>query len=443
MQRAANTLPPEFAMHIAKCTPFERAIIEWRAQTLADFRPKQLTPAGNWYFWNILAGRGWGKTHVGANDMAWFCATTPGALGHVIAPTQSDVRGTCFEGKSGILNQLPLALRSQAKYSSSELEVYFPWNGAKIRGFSAEKPDRLRGPQCHRAWCDEAASWGGGAVVTKDGQKKSRLQDTWDNVLMGLRLGDDPRCIVTTTPRPIDFLRKLIANKRTHNTKGHTSENACNLAATTLELLQETYGGTRKGRQELEAELLEDVEGALWTLGQIEALRVKEQPEMVRIVVAVDPAVTANATSDETGIIVEGLGEDGHTYTLADLSGRFTPSQWARAALGAYDRFNADCIVGETNNGGDLIEANLKAEANGRYFNYKSIHAKRGKYLRAEPIAALYEKGKCHHVGTFPKLEKQMCDWTGNTTEYSPDRLDAKVYATTELVLGGVKNAYF
>lgn len=443
-----TALPDGFAVHIAKCSPIERAIIEWRARIIAEYRPKQLAPPGDWFFWNILAGRGWGKTLVGAHDISFFCASKANVRGHVIAPTQADVRGTCFEGESGILNKMPQTLRSAAKYNSSELEISFPWNGSIIRGFSAEKPDRLRGPQCHRAWCDELASWGGGKIIKRDGQKRSRLQDTWDNMFMGLRLFDtargiQPKCIITTTPRPLEFLKKLVANRRTHNTRGSTWENETNLASDTLEILQETYSGTRKGRQELEAELLEDVEGALWSQDQIDALRVNTHPPLMRVVVAVDPAITAHALSDETGIVVEGIGEDGHVYTLADLSGVMTPHQWAKVALQAYERFEADCIVGETNQGGDLIEANLRTNAEGRFFRFKGINARRGKYLRAEPVSALYEKKKCHHVGHFKKLEHQMTQWTGADSENSPDRLDAKVYATLELVIGGANHAFF
>ena len=439
-----NLVPAQFEELLSQLDPVERAVISWRAEMIAEQRPKQLAPAGNWFFWLILAGRGWGKTLVGARYVLQNVLTMPGCIAHVVAPTQADVRGTCFEGVSGLLAKMPTALRPTVKYSSTDLEIRFPHNGSAIRGFSAEKPDRLRGPQCHVAWGDELASWGGGDSGRADSSRggRSRLLETWDNLLYGLRLGTDPRLVLTTTPRPLKFLRMLEAHEKTIVTRGSTLENRANLAETTLKLLYDTYDGTRKGRQELHAEILTDVEGALWTLAQIERCRTYSHPEMIRIVVAVDPATTAQALSDETGIIVEGLGEDGKIYTLDDVSGKYSPREWAQRTLQAYERWGADCIVAEVNQGGDMVGNTLRAEAEGRAFRLKTIHARRGKYLRAEPVAALYEKDRCRHFGKFTHLERQMTEWTGSATEESPDRLDAKVYASLELITGSTKNAF-
>lgn len=425
--------------------PHWRALVQWRADWLARARPNQITPKGDdWFYWNLRCGRGWGKTWVGASDLGYFCCVHPKTRGLAAGATFDDTRAVAFEGESGLLSVIPAPLIKKFNRQLLELEL---WNGSLIVGKSAERPDRFRGPQFHRVWLDELASWGGGRgegpKARKKADKKSVLDESWSNIMFGLRLGKSPRCVITSTPRPLAFLKTLEANPRTITTVGATWENSANLAGSTLELLHDTYSGTRRGRQELEAEILEDVEGALWKLAQIEALRVREHPELVRVVIAVDPAVTANADSDETGIIVAGVGEDAHQYTLADLSGHYAPHEWARVVLGAYERFGADCIIGETNNGGDLIEANLNAWGDRGFFNYKGVSVRRGKYLRAEPIAALTEKGRIHHVGRLAKLEDQMTKWTGEADGYSPDRLDAMVAAHTELALGAGKHAFF
>lgn len=446
-------LPSEAEVHAAirnkaeTLGPELRALIKWRLAWLASARKKQLTPKGDdWFYWNLRCGRGWGKTRTGAEDLGYYAATTPGARCVVVGATFDDVRSVCFEGESGLLNVIPDELIRRKGWNKNILELRLA-NGSLIVGKSAERPDRLRGPQFHRAWCDELASWGGGrgeGVKSKNKQgKQSILEETWSNLMFGLRLGDAPKCVITSTPRPLAFLKKLEANPRTITTLGTTFENKANLAAATLQLLADTYGGTRRGRQELDAELLEEIEGALWKLARIEALRVRDMPELIRIIVAIDPAVTANADSDETGIIVAGVADNGHVYILADLSGVYAPHEWAKVALGAYESFEADLIVGETNNGGDLIEANLRAWNEGLYFGYKGINVRRGKYLRAEPVAALTEKGRIHHVGRLAKLEEQMTKWTGEADGYSPDRLDAMVIATTELTLGNSKHAFF
>lgn len=427
---------------LTRSNQYESALIEWRASWLTEARPEQITPPGEWNYWGILSGRGWGKTRTGGEDVGYFAAAHPKARIAVIAPTNADCRNVCFEGESGIFEKLPKYFRDRAKYNRNEVQLLLP-NGSLLIGYSAEKPDRLRGPQHHRAWCDELASWG---AVVKDGKKAEgkRLKDTWDMLQFGLRLGKRPQTIITTTPRPIKFLRNLIGNPRAIITSGSTFDNAANLAASQIELMRETYEGTRLGQQELHGEILKENENALWKASQFDApgFRVSEHPELVRIVVAIDPAVTTTDDSDETGIVVAGIDAQKHVYVLADHSGRHAPLEWARIALNLYERFQANWIVGETNQGGDLVEANLKAFAEGKNFKYRGVHAKRGKYLRAEPVAAFYEKGKVHHVGRYQALENQMTDFTGSLADGSPDRLDALVYAVTELLLGSTNHAF-
>jgi len=411
-------------------SPFVQRLIAWRAGWLTIARPKQIAPAGAWRYWLILAGRGFGKTRIGAEDIAYYALANPGVRCGVLGPTHDDVRSVCFEGESGLRAVIPKAF--VARYNSQSLEMWLV-NGSVIQGVSAEKPDRVRGKQFHRAWCDEIASW-------------TRLTETWGNLEFALRLGTNPQCVITTTPRPIDFLRGMVKNIRAVITKGNTFENAANLAASALEMYREVYANTRKGLQELYAEILESNENALWSWARIEASRLKDEPSreaLQRIVIAVDPAVTTQEDSDETGIIVAGVGDDGTVYVLEDLSGHYTPLEWAKLVLATYARWQADLIVAETNQGGDLVEANLSGHAEGVFFAFEKVHAKRGKYLRAEPVAALYEKGKVRHVGRFDKLEKQMTDFVGSTSKGSPDRLDALVYAVGECALGTSKNAFW
>jgi phage terminase large subunit-like protein len=422
---------------------YQSAVYEWRLRWLSECRPEQLAPAGNWRTWALIAGRGFGKTRVGAEDTGYYAAANPGVRVAVVSPTNNDCRAVCFEGESGLLEKIPRAILAKSKYRRDEITLTLP-NGSMLIGYSAEKPDRLRGPQHHRAWGDELASWG----ATVSGGKASegpRLKEAWSNLDFGLRLGTNPQILVTTTPRPIKFIRELIKNPRSAYTRGSTFDNAANLAGSALETFRDVYEGTRLGRQELYGDILGENENALWKYSDFdrEGFRLPDYPKLTRIVVAVDPAVTDTDNSDETGIIVAARGEDDHVYILHDGSLRGSPRAWARQALALYERFNADCIVGETNQGGDLVETNLRAEADGKVFRFKGVHAKRGKYLRAEPVAAYYEKQKVHHVGRFDKLESQMCEFTGSPGDESPDRLDALVYAVTELLIGTRKHAFF
>lgn len=371
-------------------------------------------PAG-WWMWLILAGRGFGKTRTGAE---WVHENIDRyGRWHFVAPTASDARDTMVEGESGILATAPPGKRPL--YEPSKRRLTWP-NGATALLFSAEEPERLRGPQCEAFWADEVAAW-------------KYLRETWDQLMFGFRLGEQPRGVATTTPKPLPLIKELLKMGGVAITRGSTYENRANLSPVFLQTILARYEGTRLGRQELNAEILEDVEGALWSLAMIEALRVREHPPLTRVVVAIDPAVTSGAESDETGIVVAGLGEDGCGYVLEDLSGRFSPDTWAQRAVGAYRNQKAERIVGEANNGGDLVEVNIRTVD--RRAAYKKVHASRGKRTRAEPVAALYEQGKVHHVGGFPELEDQMTQWVPGTGAPSPDRMDALVWALTELML--------
>ena len=338
----------------------------------------------------------------------------------VVAPTHGDLRRVCFGGNSGLLSVIPrecfLKSSDQKGYSSSVAEIRL-WNGSKITGFAAQEPDRLRGPQFHRAWCDEVASW--------------RYPEAFDQLMFGLRLGKKPQCVITTTPKPTKLIKSLMEREDCYLTKGNTFENEANLAESALAMLKERYEGTTLGRQELFAEIIENVEGALWNPNMIEEARLMdEERDLTNIIVAIDPAVTSNENSDETGILVVGKDANNEYYVLEDLSGRYSADKWGRIAVKAYHEWEADRIVAEVNNGGDLVERLLRNID----FNipYRSVHATRGKLVRAEPIAALYEQRRVHHVGTFPELETQMCSYTGDI-KTSPDRLDALVWGLTEL----------
>ena len=339
----------------------------------------------------------------------------PGCRIAVVAPTFGDVSGTCFQGESGLMASLPDSCATG--YNKSLAELTMP-NGTLIKGFSADQPNRLRGPQFHFAWCDEPASF--------------RYPESWTMLMLGLRLGDDPRCVATTTPKPVKLIRDLVKDPNTRVTRGTSYENRDNLAPAFFEKIIKQYEGTRLGRQELMAEVLDDVPGALWQRAQIDSLRVSIVPDMYRVVVAIDPAVSANEDSDETGIIVAGMGVDGHGYVLADLTCRLSPDGWARRAVTGYHQWQADRIVAEVNNGGDMVRTTV-ATVDARV-PYKAVHASRGKVVRAEPIAALYEQGRIHHVGTFDELEDQQCSFTpDNLAGTSPDRVDALVWTFTEL----------
>ena len=401
--------------------PSELATWALYTNWLSTAREKQLPPEVDHFIWLILAGRGWGKTRTGAQDIALYALKNENTISAVVAPTFGDLRRVCFNGPSGLMSIIPKECLDTSfgtdGYSASVMEIRL-FNGSKIVGYAAINPERLRGPQFHRAWCDELASW--------------RYPEAFDQLMFGLRLGQDPKCIITTTPKPIPILKSLITREDVHVTKGNTFENAENLAESALEMMRERYEGTALGRQELYAEILDDIEGALWTHKQIEDTRLLKdtEKELKTIIVAIDPAVTAGENSDETGIVVVGKDMNNEYYVLEDVSGKYSPDEWGRLAVKTFYEWEADRIVAETNNGGDLVERLLRSVDNN--IPYRSVRATRGKMLRAEPIAALYEQKKVHHMGAFPELETQMCTYVGQLKP-SPDRLDALVWGLTEL----------
>ena len=393
----------------------EEALFSW------DFwsRPKQRTPDGNWRIWLILAGRGFGKTRTGAEFVRE--QVNIGNSSHIalVGPTAATVRDTMIEGESGLLKIYPKEERP--RYEPSKRRVTFK-NGAVATAFSADEPDRLRGPNHDLAWADELCAW--------------RYPDAWDMLQLGLRIGKNPRAIVTTTPKPVRTVRSLVETNdgSVHITRGSTYENSQNLAKSFMDEILARYEGTRLGRQELHAEVLDDVEGALWVREDIDNYRVLSVPDLVRVIVAVYPAATSKKSSNETGIVVAGVGTDGHAYVLEDCSIRGTPLEWGRAAVAGFHKHRGDRIVAESNQGGEMVLHTLRmVEQN---VSVKMVHASRGKQTRAEPVAALYEQGKVHHVGYLSDLEDQLCSWVPYEGT-SPDRLDAVVWALTELMVKG------
>jgi phage terminase large subunit-like protein len=392
--------------------------------------PHQVPPEGDWSIWLLLGGRGAGKTDAGAhavdahaNGPACLSGPTPHRIA-VIAPTDPDAADTCVRGETGLLRANPRIRFTPGAKKTADLT----WpNGAEAQLFGAFTPEdveRVRGPQHCLLWCEEFAAW-------------RKLDDVWTLAAFGLRLGPHPKAILATTPKRRALLKDIMARPSTVVSHATTSQNP-HLNAERRAELYALYGGTTIGRQELDAELIDDVEGALWTRGLIAYARPPvvypkgvEMPDLVRIVVAVDPAVTNGPDSDETGIVVDARGSDGRGYTLDDLSCRASPADWARRAVQAYRDYGADRIVAEANNGGDLV-ATVIAQID-PLVPVTLVHAARGKVTRAEPVAALYEQGRWSHVRPFPELEDQMCSYTGKPGEDSPDRMDAHVWAASEL----------
>jgi len=378
-------------------------------------RPSQTPPEGDWTTWLILAGRGFGKTRAGAE---WVHENAGRyRRWHLIGRTAADVRDTMVEGESGLL--ATQKKDNPCRYMPTKRKVLWD-NGAQALMFSADEPDQLRGPQTEAAWLDEMAAW--------------KHPEAYDLHLMGFRLGDHPRQVITTTPRPTRVIRELLKDPSTVVTRGSTYENRENLAPEFFNLITRRYEGTRLGRQELYAEILDDLPGALWTRDRFkygEPPRQGETYELIRVVVAVDPALSSDEDSDENGIIVVGLGVDGRVYVLDDLSSRGSPDQWARRATYAYAEWMADRIVAEANQGGDMVEAVIRNVAPD--VPVKLVNASRGKRTRAEPISALYEQGRVYHLRGFPELEDQMCNYSPDSYEGSPDRMDALVWGITEL----------
>lgn len=403
----------------------EQLIYEWPIMA----RPEQIAPDGDWRILLFLAGRGAGKTRAGAEWVRWNVET--GRARHIalVAKTAADARDVMVEeGESSILKISPPWF--MPKYEPSKRRLTWP-SGAVAITYSAEDPGQLRGPAHDIAWVDEIAKW-------------PRARETWDNLMLGLRVisdqGAQPQCFVTTTPRPTPLIIELARGIKQPDglyaprpdvvvVRGSTYDNRANLAPGFLEEILRRYEGTRLGRQELHAEILEDVEGALWTLAMIDHGRVTQSPDLDQVVVGVDPAVTATERSDETGIVVVGCaGPD--LYVLADESCRESPAGWAGRAIAAYRAHEADRIVAEANQGGDMVRHTIHTVDPG--VPVTLVHASRGKRTRAEPVASLYEQGRAHHVGSFPELEDQMATWCPG--ESSPDRVDALVWACSSLM---------
>jgi phage terminase large subunit-like protein len=383
-------------------------------------RTNQISPAGDWTTWLILAGRGFGKTRTGAE---WVRAQAEGGIIKriaIVAPTAADARKVCVEGESGILAISPSWFRPT--YQPSQRQLTWP-NGTIATLYSAEEPERLRGPQCDAAWCDELAAW-------------AFARDTWDMLQFGLRLGDRPRQVVTTTPKPIPLLKELIARADAVITRGSTKENAGNLAPVFLRKIVDKYEGTRLGRQELDAEILDDNPNALWSRAQIEQALTRQVPSLTRVVVAIDPSGTkGGGEGDDIGIVAAGRGLDGRMYVLEDATCQASPAEWGKAAVKLYHKLGADRIVGERNFGGAMVEHVVRTcDPN---VSYRDVTASRGKWVRAEPVASLYEQGRVKHAAGLQKLEDEMCSFgpDGKAEGKSPNRVDALVWAATELML--------
>lgn len=459
-------------------------------------RPEQKQPAGEWSVWNYIAGRGTGKTRCGAETtievaQAAVRMVRAGTLPreeaklHLVGATAADVRDVMIRGPAGILRCSPPWF--PARYEPSNRRIVWPY-GVEALLFAATEPDRLRGPQGIFAWADEFAAW-------------QYPEETWDNLQFGLRLGPNPRTLITTTPRPIKILKDILKDHGSVKSAGHTKDNVRNLSPKAVARLYAKYGGTRIGRQELGGEILDDNPNALWKQGEIDQHRLRLPQSLIisgwskhadegwandgadpegkpnfdrllralesrmkraravleahhitlqRIVIGVDPAVSNNPNSDEIGIIVSGCGrcscrgaEEVHGFTLDDLSGVYSPGQWGKLLVLLYNVWRANKIVAEINQGGNLVEANLRATEGGGGLPYDGVHAKQGKLIRAEPVSTLHEQGKMHHVSAHPKLETELTTWDPqDASAKSPNRLDAKVYAETELMIGPVRTVF-
>jgi phage terminase large subunit-like protein len=387
-------------------------------------RPNQLPPEGGWNTWLVMAGRGFGKTRMGSEWIRKLAHDFPGCRIALVAETAADARDVMIKGDSGLLSVDPTL--DDDCWSPTNRCLSWP-NGSRAFTYNGTTPDQLRGPQHHFAWVDELA-------------KFEYMQEAWDQLQFGLRLGVHPQCLVTTTPRPLPLIKKLVADPDTVVTRGATLDNQANLAKNTIKQLYDRYGGTRLGRQELEGEVLEDIPGALWRREDIDSGRLNSAPDdLERVIVAVDPAASSEERSDENGIVVVGLArdKDGYArgYVLEDASIRGTPEEWSRRAVQMYRKWEADRIVAEKNNGGEMVETVIRTAD--RSVPVKLVHATRGKVVRAEPISALYEQHRVHHVGQFDELEDQMClfsiDNVRNSSTGSPDRVDALVWGLTEI----------
>ena len=374
-------------------------------------------PIPDWRIWLLMGGRGCGKTRAGAE---WIRAQVADkACRHIalVAPSLADAREVMLEGESGLLNIGFPSERPRFISSRRRLE----WsNGAVGHIYSAEDPDSLRGPQFDAAWADEFCAW-------------SYPEDTLSNLRFALRLGNETRLVVTTTPRPIPALKTLLKYPKLVVSRAKTYDNAAHLAPSFIEAMEDSYGGTQLGRQELDGDLITDHAGALWTRALIEKCRCMDMPELSRIIVAIDPPATSGPKADKCGLIVAGLAENS-AYILQDASIQgLTPEGWARRAAGLYHEWEADCVLAEVNQGGDMVKTILhQCDSN---IPVATVHARRGKTARAEPVAALYEQGRVFHIGRFDALEDEMVLMGSAAIKHSPDRVDALVWAVHDLIL--------
>jgi len=411
---------------LLRLSPSEAALLryEWRFWA----RPNQIAPKGEWGVWLLMTGRGFGKTRAGSQ---WVIEQAKRPETHIamIGRIPADGRDVMVNGESGILNCSPPDFRPE--YVGSQRLLKWP-NGSEAHIYSSEKPADLRGPNFHAAWVDELA-------------KYDQAQETWDTLVMAVRLPPEPRIVVTTTPRPTPIMKRLLEDPSTYVTQGSIYDNRSNLSPKFFTRLIKRYEGTYLGQQELEGLMIADRPGALWTRENLEKNRVKSLPtNLARIVIAVDPPATANVESAEAGIIAVGRAADGMSYVLGDASTHGTPDEWGRAAVRLYDELKADQIVGEVNQGGDMVGFTIRecakalqreGERKSSVAPYVPVRASRGKLTRAEPISALYHQGRVRHCGLFPDLEDQLTSWVPG--EASPDRLDALVWGMTALVIYG------
>lgn len=384
-------------------------------------RPEQRIPDGDWRTWYLQGGRGSGKTRAAAEALAEHIETHPAGDWGVIAPTYGAARDVCVEGPSGLLQALGLG-RTFDGWNRSMGELRLPDGGMVYVDGADDGALRVQGKNLRGAWCDEVGLW-------------RRWQLAWhESLAFAVRI-DPARIIASGTPKEgHGLVRLLVDDANVPKSRLRTRDNLANLSPEAVAELEAAYGGTRRGRQELDGEFLTDVPGALWSLAMIDAGRVDRAPDLVRVVVAVDPAVTSGDDSDETGIVAAGVDSAGDVYVLADRSCRLSPDGWARRVVDLFDEHAADRVVAEVNNGGDLVELTLRTVD--REVPYRKVHATRGKRLRAEPVAALYEQGRVHHVGVMGELEDQLVSWTPESAT-SPDRMDALVWAVTDLAFGG------
>jgi phage terminase large subunit-like protein len=401
---------------------------DWQFWARQDQLPPKQWGKDGCFIWNIRCGRGWGKTRTGAETFICAVRDWNYKYPNLVGATAEDVRDLMIKGESGILSVCPPDFTPD--YKESKKELIWP-NGVVSHIYYGSEPDKARGPQSDFVWCDETAKW-------------QYPEETFDNMLLGLRLGDCPLCMSTSTPRPTKFIIDLekrtdaAGRKSTITTLGSTDDNIANLSSVFLATVVSKYRGTRLGRQELNGDILDDNPDALWNRANIDRNRVTKHPELIKIVVGIDPAVTSKESSDDTGIIVVGIDVIGHCYVLGDYTCHTSPLQWAAESISSYHKHRANYLVAEVNNGGDLVETTIHTVD--KFVPVQSVHASRGKQTRAEPVSSLYEQGKVHHVGSFPYLEDEQCDWVPGQGK-SPNRIDALVWAVSELT-GGCSGDY-